>query len=49
MEKIFYISPHISDRRHDIFVQSQITAKYGDKSLRALVQPEKCKCKPCSV
>ena len=36
MEKILYISPHNAHRRHDIFVQSRKTTKYGDKNLTAL-------------
>ena len=35
MKKIFYISPHNTHRRHDIFVQSGKQIK-GDESLRSL-------------
>ena len=36
MKENCYISPHNPHRRHDIFVQSWKTTKYGDKSPRGL-------------
>ena len=36
MKDMFCISPHNTYKRHDIFVQSRKTTKYGDKSLGAI-------------
>ena len=36
MENIFNFSPYSTHRKHDIFVHSQNTSNYGDRSLRAL-------------
>ena len=41
MKEIFFISPHDTHRRNEIFVQSQKKKKknYGNESLRALFLP----------
>ena len=36
MKDIFKFSPYSTHRKHDIFVHSQNTSNYGDRSLRAL-------------
>ena len=36
MKEIFYVSPHNTHRKHDIFVQSRKTSPGYDKSLQAI-------------
>ena len=36
MKDVFSFSPYITNKEHDIFVNSQNTSNYGDRSLRAL-------------
>ena len=33
MRDLFYFSPYNSHKKHDIFVHSRNTSKYGDKTL----------------
>ena len=37
MKEIFYLSPHETHKKHDLFVHSRNTAKYDNYSLRVLV------------
>ena len=36
MKEIFYLSPYATHKKHDIYVQSSNTMKYGSQSLRVL-------------
>ena len=36
MKEIFYLSPHETHKKYDLFVHSRNTTKYGNHSLRVL-------------
>ena len=35
MKEIFYLSPHSTHKKHNLFVESRKTTKYGTHSLKA--------------
>ena len=37
MKEIFYLSPHETDKKYDLFAYRRNTKKYGNHSLRVLV------------
>ena len=38
MKNIFHYSPNVTHKKHNLYIHIQNTTKFGNKSLRALVQ-----------
>ena len=38
MKDIFYYSPNVTHKKHNLYIQTQNTTKFGNTSLRVLVQ-----------